>query len=500
MPHTALSQRGRRRLRVAAVALLALTLVPIAQVSALARPQAQGSRATTGYDGTFDVLVLGDSFSAGNGAGNYIPGSPDQCYRSLDNYGHRFAEHFATRYEVTKPSVWVEACSGAVAANVTASWSERDLRPQIDAVNSGTDLVLLTLGGNDAKFSAIVTRCLLDLTRYAQGCDRSLDFAERLLNSGQLRRNITEALTAIDSELPEHGSIGLFGYPQLEGDPKFRILDPRERVKRDPKKVKWVEVGKRLRKLQLAADRTQRQIVADFANPNRFHFFSTQPLFDGPPFHGLYADGRKAPDAWLVKAKSTFSKDTWYHPNKTGWDQEGSMLAKDPWVHAAYARIAESVPQDGVVRGQAPTWGDYFEPSIHTQPSDYGEQSDLGAEFDFYDNARGEAFTLWLVAVVDRSGGEATIDPYGLAFIVGDGTPEATGLRRASTGNPTTWIPDPEWCVTLVSTFVEGPLRNGGSRSEFAPSVCFDSQGASVPEPPGLDWASYYEATWAGQA
>ena len=56
-------------------------------------------------------LVMGDSYSAGNGAGGYIKGSPSKCYRSSKNY----AREFARLVEKSGQRVFVEnvACSGA---------------------------------------------------------------------------------------------------------------------------------------------------------------------------------------------------------------------------------------------------------------------------------------------------------------------------------------------------------------------------------------------------
>ena len=106
-----------------------------------------------------DVVVLGDSYSSGEGGGSYTDGA---CHRSEHAWGRRaFAE-----------SVQVHnlACSGAVVADYWASdqqdwWNLFDdvtsQRSRLEAlVDSGdADVVLLTMGGNDVQFADLIVAC-----------------------------------------------------------------------------------------------------------------------------------------------------------------------------------------------------------------------------------------------------------------------------------------------------------------------------------------------------
>lgn len=279
----------------------------------------------------FHILVLGDSYSAGNGAGNYA--GPKGCYRSPDNYGGKLA-HFLTIDGITPmPAVTTAACSGATTAQIYQAWPERKLPPQVAAIRSSTDLILLTVGGNDAHFKEIVRNCLIRETRDASDCDGSLDLAEHLLNSGRLRTAIVKALREVSAKAAPDTGIGLLGYPQLEGDPDFRI--------RSAGMGRWVQAGERLRTFQARANRVEADIVAAFNNEERFHFVDVQPLWSGPPFHGLYADGRDAPNSWLVKFASSISRDTYYHPAPTGWTKNGRLLANDDWVRRVFTRTVD---------------------------------------------------------------------------------------------------------------------------------------------------------------
>lgn len=138
------------------------------------------------------LVVLGDSYSSGEGlAGTkvsdafaYDPPTDsayNSCHRANDgNVGGRLAALVDRGQEVT-----TLACSGAVIADLwtdsktrgTATGSsayhradgtrEGDPLPsqidQLEDLDDPADLVLMTIGGNDARFSTLVLRCLLVL-------------------------------------------------------------------------------------------------------------------------------------------------------------------------------------------------------------------------------------------------------------------------------------------------------------------------------------------------
>jgi lysophospholipase L1-like esterase len=97
---------------------------------------------------------LGDSFAAGP----LIPNqslSPLGCLRSDQNYAHQAASQLG--YALTDVS-----CSGARTDHMTQSQSTDagTNPPQFDALNSGTDVVTLQIGGNDIGFSEILQNCI----------------------------------------------------------------------------------------------------------------------------------------------------------------------------------------------------------------------------------------------------------------------------------------------------------------------------------------------------
>ena len=174
------------------------------------------------------VVLLGDSYSAGNGAGDYY--GPKDCYRSTTNWAERYLNMIRDEYNVTFVN---RACSGGVIDDLTnrrrmdaktvtvilpgdsgkndpaaraalnargdctpryrddevygsslpvsASGSVvrfecvRYMAPQIDAVGKDTDLVLFTIGGNDVNFSEIIKRCFAIGLRSPGACRENIE-------------------------------------------------------------------------------------------------------------------------------------------------------------------------------------------------------------------------------------------------------------------------------------------------------------------------------------
>jgi lysophospholipase L1-like esterase len=104
------------------------------------------------------VVVVGDSYSAGEGGGVGQQGhqySAGGCHRSSNTYATQL---FAS----TDAKVTNLACSGAVIRDYEQRQNGRDVPPQRDPLRRETDadLVFLTMGGNDINFAAIIQNCL----------------------------------------------------------------------------------------------------------------------------------------------------------------------------------------------------------------------------------------------------------------------------------------------------------------------------------------------------
>jgi len=90
-------------------------------------------------------VALGDSYSSGVGTRVFYSES-GSCKRSPDAYGPKIAA--AKGYTLS-----FQACSGAKTGEV--------IEKQLGTLSSSTNLVTITIGGNDAGFSNVVINCAL---------------------------------------------------------------------------------------------------------------------------------------------------------------------------------------------------------------------------------------------------------------------------------------------------------------------------------------------------
>lgn len=147
------------------------------------------TRAATGY------VALGDSYSSGVGAGSYDSGSGD-CKRSTKAYPALWAA-------ANSPSSFhFTACSGARTGDVLAG--------QLGPLGSGTGLVSISVGGNDAGFADVMTTCVLEsesncLARIAQA---------RSYVDSTLPGNLDKVYSAISAKAPS-AQVVVLGYPRF---------------------------------------------------------------------------------------------------------------------------------------------------------------------------------------------------------------------------------------------------------------------------------------------
>jgi lysophospholipase L1-like esterase len=140
-------------------------------------------------------VALGDSYSSGVGAGDYISSS-GSCERSTRAYPEQWAG-------ANSPASFASvACSGATTADVLSS--------QVSALSPSITLVSITIGGNDAGFSGVMETCVLGST---SACLNAVSTAETFIAS-QLPARLTTTLQTIRAHAPA-AKIVLLGYPDL---------------------------------------------------------------------------------------------------------------------------------------------------------------------------------------------------------------------------------------------------------------------------------------------
>jgi lysophospholipase L1-like esterase len=141
-----------------------------------------------------NYAALGDSYSSGLGAGNY--GSSGSCYRSAGAYGQLWTNHDSPA------SFDFAACSGATTSDV--------INTQAPTLSSATNLVSITIGGNDVGFSSVMETCVLDST---SSCVSAVDNAENQAKT-TLPGKLDNALNAIAQHAP-NAQVVVLDYPEL---------------------------------------------------------------------------------------------------------------------------------------------------------------------------------------------------------------------------------------------------------------------------------------------
>ncbi|MEV4254863.1 SGNH/GDSL hydrolase family protein [Spirillospora sp. NPDC049652] len=140
-------------------------------------------------------VALGDSYSAGVGAGSYDSGS-GSCSRSTKAYPQLWANANAPS------SFSFVACSGATTDTVTSG--------QLGALNSTTTLASITVGGNDAGFASVMQTCVLSSD---SSCLTAVNNAKTYAQN-TLPGKLNTLYAAMRSKAPSAKFVVL-GYPHL---------------------------------------------------------------------------------------------------------------------------------------------------------------------------------------------------------------------------------------------------------------------------------------------
>lgn len=142
-----------------------------------------------------DYVALGDSYSSGVGAGSYDSASGN-CKRSTRAYPALWAaSHSPSSFAFT-------ACSGARTGDVLAG--------QLGPLSSATDLVSITVGGNDAGFADVMTTCV---TQSESKCVARVNEARAYADS-TLPGKLDSVYSAISSRAP-NARVAVLGYPRF---------------------------------------------------------------------------------------------------------------------------------------------------------------------------------------------------------------------------------------------------------------------------------------------
>lgn len=341
--------RARNRLALVATTLMMAGTTVLGTIPATAQTAAKPP---------LNILVLGDSYSAGNGArdadGDRAYYGPRGCYRSDFSWNGLYVE---TLKDTFNPIVNRVACSGGVLGDITAARDMKDvvvvprflgcpsakgdeewrrtnidlvsaacsrfMRPQIESVGENTDLVMFTGGGNDAKFAKIVEQCFATGLRDPGDCRENVNFADTLIST-QLSSRVDTVLSNLRARLRPGAQVLYVGYPYLVDDVDYTLKSI------NPFSDDEYAAGENVRRIGDLGDNAQRAAIVR-SNAVGTHTFT---YVDGVDIKALFA-GREPnpdqsaprnPDRWVYEFETRIPSE-WYHFNSRGHQGLAAFLA-----------------------------------------------------------------------------------------------------------------------------------------------------------------------------
>lgn len=174
-------------------------------------------------------VAMGDSFSSGEGVDPFTIGTAisgvNECHRSKEAYPLLLEEDSALNLDL----VAFTACSGATTktllngGSTQGAWNEP---AQIDALSMDTDVVTLTIGGNDTGFATVLTACVkAPYSNDGWGCSQDNDVITPVADNldalagvvaNPSIHSIEYVLLQVASSAP-NAKIRVAGYPHLFG-------------------------------------------------------------------------------------------------------------------------------------------------------------------------------------------------------------------------------------------------------------------------------------------
>jgi lysophospholipase L1-like esterase len=139
-------------------------------------------------------VALGDSYSSGTGTRSYTLDA--NCQRGVRAYPYLLSQ------QRPNTALTFVACSGAKTTDV--------MNNQISSVTSDTRIVTITIGGNDAGFSSVITQCALP---WPFSCDSNITTAQNYIRN-TLPGQLNTVYNAIKTRAPS-ATVVVLGYPRL---------------------------------------------------------------------------------------------------------------------------------------------------------------------------------------------------------------------------------------------------------------------------------------------
>jgi PKD repeat protein/lysophospholipase L1-like esterase len=285
----------------------------------------------TGTLGECHAVGLGDSFSSGEGNPLFDTGTAHDDYGTDGENNCHQSEHAYLRDAVMKrKDIIIDAfvaCSGAEINNLfagSANGDQKSLPAQVNAINGSTELVTLSIGGNDLGFSNILKGCIAShVLSKGQGLPCLLAAApivDALLPGvkARLKDTYEKLKTALDTKGRSHAPrIIVMGYPEIfpQSEPLIPTATCLALSRED---IGWMHDMIAQVNQEFAAVAAQAGV--EYIDPNSKNRFEHHDVcnvdgyFNGVHFNPL---------------KDGFDLEESFHPNASGQRAMGEALAEE---------------------------------------------------------------------------------------------------------------------------------------------------------------------------
>lgn len=296
--------------------------VGVALIDAFCHPPGDPNNRTQVYTqsfaligtGEFNYLAWGDSYSSGEGVEPFEAGTEGEssCRRSVNAYPRLLEQDPSLRLELGSSFV---ACQGATISAITSGYNNQGA--QLDMLTAETDLITMTIGGNDVPFRNFATACIMPgVVQCNEGPHG--DALAGIVNN--VISQMEEMLGAVHNRLMGLGnsnaSVLIIGYPQLM--PEVWTANSAGCWWLQPQELPTIrEVTESLN----TAIKNEVEAIG-----GNFHFVSaTEP---GSPFigHELCRDASDTMPSYFRNYDSSAPEAYTFHPNEQGQQAYASLV------------------------------------------------------------------------------------------------------------------------------------------------------------------------------
>ncbi|GAA1460788.1 SGNH/GDSL hydrolase family protein [Nocardiopsis exhalans] len=155
-----------------------------------------------------NYVALGDSYSSGDGAGDYEEGTaePGECWRSEHAYANLIEQEFSF-----EGALGFYACSGHKGSDMLSQIGTPE--SQLERVTEHTSLVTVGIGGNDLGFIPVLRTCIVRMPLLERtACTDQEDEVDEKMDT--FEETLTKVLTDIRDRAPD-ARVLVLGYPRL---------------------------------------------------------------------------------------------------------------------------------------------------------------------------------------------------------------------------------------------------------------------------------------------